>query len=198
MKKIILFSTLLVLFLSLTVWSADSKQPKLDQEQKSAPVTKLVSPLADQVPWLSINDGGGLDLSSTNYTVGITIGQVAIGYANGTNQDAGLGFWYGACLGTTGNVNGTLPVSLPDVIHLVNYVFDKDRPATACLGSDPENCWPPLPLCSGEVNGTPPISLPDVIYLVNYVFDKDRPATACLGSDPGNCWPPVPNGACCQ
>jgi hypothetical protein len=98
---------------------------------------------------------------------------------------------------TPGDVNGTLPISLPDVIHLVNYVFDKDRPATSCLGSSPGNCWTPDPLCRGEVNGTSPISLPDVIHLVNYVFDKDRPATSCLGSSPGNCWTPVASGMCC-
>jgi hypothetical protein len=95
-----------------------------------------------------------------------------------------------------GDVNGTLPISLPDVIHLVNYVFDKDRPATGCLGSSSGNCWTPDPVCRGEINGTAPVSLPDVIHLVNYVFDKDRPAASCLGSSPGNCWPPVPTCPC--
>jgi|GEM_PF-6322402 len=96
-----------------------------------------------------------------------------------------------------GDVDSIAPISLPDVIQLVNYVFDKDRPATGCLGSDPGNCWNFAPPCRGEVNGNPPISLPDVIYLVNYVFDKDRPATGCLGSNPVNCWIPVPTGVCC-
>jgi hypothetical protein len=102
------------------------------------------------------------------------------------------------CIAKPGDVDGTPPISLPDVIHLVNYVFDKDRPATSCLGSEPGNCWTPNPLCQGEVNGTPPIGLPDVIHLVNYVFDKDRPATSCLGSSPGNCWTPVATDICCQ
>jgi rubredoxin len=101
------------------------------------------------------------------------------------------------CLTETGEVNSLAPISLPDVIHLVNYVFDKDRPATGCLSTSPGNCWSFIPSCRGEVNGIPPISLPDVIHLVNYVFDKDRPATACLGTDPGNCWTPVPTGVCC-
>jgi hypothetical protein len=108
-----------------------------------------------------------------------------------------LVFEPGACQAVPGDVNGTPPIGLPDVIHLVNYVFDKDRPATSCLGADPGNCWTPDPLCRGEVNGTSPIGLPDVVHLVNYVFDKDRPATSCLGSSPGNCWTPVPGGVCC-
>jgi len=97
-----------------------------------------------------------------------------------------------------GDVNATLPVSLPDVIHLVNFVFDKDRTATGCLGTDPVNCWSFVPLCRGDANGsgaTP--NLQDVIYLVNFVFDKDRSATGCLGSNPGNCWTPVPTDVCC-
>gem|GEM_PF-6985506 len=102
------------------------------------------------------------------------------------------------CLAQPGDVDGTAPISLPDVIYLVNYVFDKDRTATGCLGSSLGNCWAPSPLCRGEINGTPPISLPDVIHLVNYVFDKDRPATGCEGSNPGNCWAPVASDICCQ
>jgi hypothetical protein len=101
------------------------------------------------------------------------------------------------CAGTAGDVNGTPPISLPDVIHLVNYVFDKDRPGIGCQGSDPGNCWTPEPLCRGEINGVSPIGLPDVIYLVNFVFDKDRPATGCIGSNPGTCWIPVPADNCC-
>jgi hypothetical protein len=111
------------------------------------------------------------------------------------------GTWWGkicpGCIAKAGEVNGTPPIALPDVIHLVNYVFDQDRPATACLGTDPGNCWTPVPLCGGEVNGISPVALPDVIHLVNYVFDKDRPTTACFGSSPGNCWTPVATDACC-
>jgi glucose/arabinose dehydrogenase len=103
----------------------------------------------------------------------------------------------GNCLAVSGDVNGTPPIDLADVLHLVNYVFDKDRPTTSCLGSDPGNCWTLDPPCRGEINGTPPIGLPDVIHLVNYVFDKARLATSCQASDQVNCWPPVQTGVCC-
>ena|GEM_PF-6463748 len=104
----------------------------------------------------------------------------------------------GPCAIVPGEVNGTPPIALPDVINLVNYVFDKDRLAAGCLGSDPGNCWTFAPLCRGDVNGSGGSpNLQDVIYLVNFVFDKDRPATSCLGSSPGNCWTPVASGVCC-
>gem|GEM_PF-6304179 len=45
-----------------------------------------------------------------------------------------------------GEINGdeTL-IGLPDVIWLVNFLFDKDRPAISCLGSGSINCWLPMP-----------------------------------------------------
>jgi len=97
-----------------------------------------------------------------------------------------------------GDVNGSGGVpNLPDIIYLVNYVFDKSRVSPPCNGTDPGNCWTPAPLCGGEIDGTEPIDLQDIINLVNYVFDKDRPLTGCLGIDPGNCWTPVATKACC-
>ena len=43
-----------------------------------------------------------------------------------------------------GDANGNGQVSQADVIYLVNYIFDKDRPPD-CYGSDPGNCWVPVP-----------------------------------------------------
>jgi len=90
-----------------------------------------------------------------------------------------------SCQDYAGDVNNDDNATLADVIHLVNYVFDKDRPATGCLGSGPGNCWTFDPWCQGNVNGDNVISLVDVIYLVNFVLGK-----------PGN-WTPVPSGSCC-
>lgn len=101
------------------------------------------------------------------------------------------------CVAIPGDLNADNAVTLADIIHLTNYVFDKDRPATGCLGVDPGNCWTPDPLCRGEINGTSPVTLTDLMHLINYVFDKDRLATNCYGVEPGNCWPPVPTETCC-
>jgi hypothetical protein len=97
-----------------------------------------------------------------------------------------------------GDANGTPPVGLPDVVHLINYVFDKDRPGIGCYGIDPGNCWTPTPLCRGEVTGVEPVNLQDVIWLVNFVFDKDRPLLSCLGAGSIPCWLPIPNDVCCK
>src|SRR5574341_927502 len=97
------------------------------------------------------------------------------------------------CLAIPGDVNSTGDITFGDIIHLVNFVFDKDK--FPCLGIDPGNCWTPDPFCRGDVNQTGTITLGDIIHLVNYIFDKDR--LPCLGSDPGNCWTPEANGTCC-
>jgi len=101
--------------------------------------------------------------------------------------------WNLGCLAIPGDVNSTGDITLGDIIHLVNYVFDKDK--LPCLGSEPGNCWTPSPFCRGDVNQTGTITLGDIIHLVNYIFDKDR--LPCLGSDPENCWTPEAKGACC-
>jgi len=116
-------------------------------------------------------------------------------------MDDRWGTWWGLaceCIAIPGDVNATGGIDLTDVIHLVNYFYDKDRPATGCLGVDPGNCWTFDPICRGDVTGISGITLPDIIYLVNFVYDKDRPATGCLGSSPGNCWVPVATCQCCQ
>jgi len=151
-----------------------------------------------KIPWSSLNGGGAIFLPDSSRQLSFSVGQSIIGLSQMDSLEMQMGFWSRfACLAIPGDVDGTPPVSLPDVIYLVNYVFDKDRPATGCLGSDPGNCWTPRPLCRGEVNGTPPVSLPDVIHLVNYVFDKGRVSPPCKGTDAENCWIPVPSDVCC-
>jgi hypothetical protein len=101
---------------------------------------------------------------------------------------------YSPCSAIPGDANSTSDVTLGDIIHLVNYTFDKNK--LPCLGIDPGNCWTPDLFCRGDVNQTGTITLGDIIHLVNFIFDKDR--LPCLGSNPGNCWTPEANGACCQ
>jgi hypothetical protein len=97
------------------------------------------------------------------------------------------------CLAIPGDANASSDITLGDVIHLVNHIFDKDNPP--CIGIDPGNCWTFEPICRGDVNSTESITLGDVIHLVNYIFDKDNPP--CLGTDPGNCWTFESYGPCC-
>jgi len=98
-----------------------------------------------------------------------------------------------SCSAIPGDVNASSTITIGDIIHLVNYIFDKDK--LPCLGTDPGNCWTPGPFCRGDANQTGTITIGDIVHLVNYIFDKDR--LPCLGSDSGNCWTPAANGACC-
>jgi subtilisin family serine protease len=75
-----------------------------------------------------------------------------------------------------GDISGDEKTTLVDVIYLVNYVFDKDRPAINCLGADAGNCWTPAPLSAGDTDCDNNISLTDVIRLVNYIFRNGPPA----------------------
>jgi uncharacterized delta-60 repeat protein len=101
---------------------------------------------------------------------------------------------YSPCSAIPGDINASNDMTLGDIVHLLNYVFDRDNPP--CIGIDPGNCWDFGLNCRGDVNSSGTITLGDIIHLLNYVFDRDYPP--CVGTDPGNCWTPVANGACCQ
>ena len=45
--------------------------------------------------WVTTAGNGGGDAASTNYTVVLTVGQVAIGETDGASYDVKIGFWYG-------------------------------------------------------------------------------------------------------
>jgi hypothetical protein len=79
------------------------------------------------------------------------------------------------CLAIPGDANQSGDITLADVIHLVNYIFNK-----------PGGPWEPDPFCRGDVNGNGTVTLGDVIQLVNYFFNK-----------PGGPWDPILTASCC-
>jgi len=145
----------------------------------------------------SVNMGGGVNGSSSNFRLSGSVGQVATGTGGSTNFIISDGFWYNigpsGCLSIPGDVNHNGVITIGDIVHLVNFIFDKDR--LPCTGISPGNCWQPYPYCNGDVNNTGRITIGDIVYLINYIFDKDR--LPCVGIDPGNCWMPEPSGSCC-
>ncbi|MCI0531942.1 MAG: hypothetical protein L0Y74_08355 [candidate division Zixibacteria bacterium] len=44
-----------------------------------------------------------------------------------------------------GDWNGDGDATLVDIIWGINFMFDKDNPGMNCLGTDPGNCWMPVP-----------------------------------------------------
>jgi hypothetical protein len=170
--------------------------PGQAQLEPQTPKSQPAAPNYD-LSWFSINGGGTHSGTSTNYELGYSIGQSVAGEGNSTNYSLGIGFWYGAgtnCIAIPADANNSGGITLGDIVHLVNYAFDKDK--LPCLGLDPGNCWEPVPICRADVNGSGGFSLGDIVHLVNYIFDKDR--LPCIGLDPSNCWPPEAIGSCCS
>jgi hypothetical protein len=99
----------------------------------------------------------------------------------------------GLCTALPGDVNSSGGITLGDVVHILNFLFDRDRPP--CKGIDPGNCWAVIPSCLPDVNASGNITLADVIHLLNYLFDRDKPP--CIGIEPGNCWTPLSQAECC-
>ncbi|MEW5702234.1 MAG: hypothetical protein AB1792_08400 [Candidatus Zixiibacteriota bacterium] len=49
------------------------------------------------IDWHSLNGGGLIDASSTNFKEGMSIGQSVAGEATSPSYHLGIGFWYGTC-----------------------------------------------------------------------------------------------------
>jgi hypothetical protein len=128
-----------------------------------------------QIPWLSINSGGG-PVASTNYQTNLTVGQAATGTSSSPNYTVGQGFWYGAsgggacacdCHGDPGGCNGVQDIV--DVVQTVNVAF---RGAASIL--DPNtNC----PYETTDVNCGGSTDVIDVVKMVNVAFRGANVAT---------------------
>ena len=162
---------------------APSSQPEVvvaeELPEVSAPTS--ASPAAYQLNWYSINGGGAINATSTNYQMGLSVGQSVAGAASGTNYDVGIGFWYGASAGggcpivISGDVNLSGTVTSADIIVLVNYVFKG--------GSTPQPC-----AANGDVNCNGAVTSADIITLVNYVFKGGAaPCNTCTSSLAASC-----------
>lgn len=136
---------------------------------------QTATPNAYRIPWTSINAGGELASTSTNYKIRASTAQSVIGESQSANYKMGIGFWYGPgifCTGKSGDANGDNKLTLPDIITLVNHVFKG--------GAKPN------PACRGDANNDNKITLPDVITMVNHVFKgtpkppKDLDGVCCL------------------
>jgi hypothetical protein len=131
-----------------------------------------------EIDWYSVNGGGTVDASSTNYKMGASIGQSVAGAASSASYNMGIGFWYGAGGGgcacdchadpaPIGSCDGVQDVL--DVVQTVNVAF---RGAAAIL--DPNvNC----PYETTDVNCSASTDVIDVVRMVNVAFRGADPNT---------------------
>jgi hypothetical protein len=125
---------------------------------------------AYQLNWYSVNSGGAINAASTNYRMGVSVGQSVAGEASSTNYDLGIGYWYGVSGGggstclidVAGDVNLDSVVTASDIISLVNFVFKG--------GAVPQPCE-----ANGDVNCSGSVTAADIIHEVNYVFKAGSP-----------------------
>lgn len=82
-----------------------------------------------QIPWSSVNGGGGPS-SSASHTVNGSAGQGIIGFAGSVDYQVGSGYWYGAALATSGcqcdchaDPQCDHVTNVLDVVHAVNVAF---------------------------------------------------------------------------
>lgn len=134
---------------------------------------------AFQLNWYSINSGGAINATSTNFKMGLSVGQSVAGEGSSTNYNMGIGFWYGAGGGggyvcpieITGDVNTNGSITSADIIYMVVFVF-KGGPA-------PQPCP-----AAGDVNCSGSDTSADIIFLVNHVFKGGPlPCDACTLDD---------------
>lgn len=159
------------LLLATAGFGADAQKGKPSKQKSDAvseqPTQKSASGLAagEEINWLVVSKGGTQG-SSTNYNLGVTVGQTAAGYGTSTNYGLNLGFWqdFGCCQ-NRGNVDGQInpiigPIDVADLTYLVAFLF---------RGGDPPPCEEEGNV-DGVVGASGPIDVADLTYLVAYLF----------------------------
>ena len=148
--------------------------------QTATPVTQPEAAGANAtyaIDWYSINGGGTVNASSTNYKMGASIGQSVAGAATSPSYQMGIGFWYGAgssgacacdCHGDPGGPCDGF-TNILDVTQVVNAAFRNYPPML-----DPNaNC----PYETPDVNCSGAPEVLDVVKMVNVAFRNGNPAT---------------------
>jgi len=151
----------------------------------SVPSTPSSSPADIVLDWVSVNNGGAIDLASGDIRMGVTVAQPVAGEVSTGDLKMGLGFWYGAGAGGGGGCscpsqveydNDGFPTSL-DLGWLIDIVF----------GGFPEVHDPGCPVSRGDFDFDGFPTTLDVAWMIDYVF----------GGGPGPCDPCDPVQPAC-
>jgi len=155
--------------------------PEMDVAESRSQVAVMSQAAALSISSSSLNGGGAIGATSTNYDMGSSAGQSVAGRAGSASFDLDIGFWttdgtpQQCCLiASTGDVNTDGNLTSADIIFMVNYVFKGGATPNPCEAAADVNC-------DGNVTSA------DVIYMVNFVFKG--------GTPPCNVCPMVCSGA---
>jgi len=149
---------------SATAASAPTLSNPDDDVGSHSPIATS-SALNYAVDWYSINGGGTTNASSTNYQLGVSVGQSVAGVATSTNYQMGVGFWYGVTGGCScpckhdPQCDGVISDIL-DVTLTINRAF-----RGAVLVQDP-GC----PVERTDVNASSATDVIDVTKVINVAF----------------------------
>ena len=122
----------------------------------------------EKINWQVIS-GGGTSGSSTNYQLGGTVGQTAVGSGTSTNYETKHGYWqdFEGLLCVPGDANASGAVDVDDVVYLIAYIFSGGPAPTP----DP---------CCADANNSGGVDVDDVVYLIAYIFSGGpAPIPAC-------------------
>jgi len=128
--------------------------------------TLLIEPATgEQINWITISYGGATQINSTNYYLGLTIGQNVSGMSDSPSYNLNLGFWqkFGdgtECCVMRGDVyipnDGSVLVN--DIVYLVDFLF-RGGPAPDCFVEG--DCATPL---------DNDILVNDIVFLIDFLF----------------------------
>jgi len=153
--KIFALAALSITTLAITAFAEGTQSPRAGEE----------------INWQVISSGG-TEGTSTNYILNGTVGQTATDVGTSTNYIIRHGYWqdFGeefVCDCEPGEVNGTPPINILDIVALINYKY-KGGAAPA-----------PYELCNGDPNGDCAINILDIVFLINYKYKSGSAPCTC-------------------
>jgi len=102
----------------------------------------LALPSGEHISWYVISSGGATTLSSPNFQIGCTVGQVAAGSSSSTNYQLLHGFWQeeemseSCCSGGVGDANasGEDEPTIGDINALISAIYTDQLPDAIVSG----------------------------------------------------------------
>jgi hypothetical protein len=155
---------------------------QLDSPIPSVQPEAAASAATYEIDWYSINGGGTVNATSTNYRMGASIGQSVAGAASSPSYQMGIGCWYGAgaarcaCNCHNDPICDAVISNAQDVVATINVAF---RGAAALI--DPNaSC----PYEQSDFNCDTFTSVLDVVKVINVAFRGFNPATEYCNACP--------------